>query len=111
MSVVALLVKALFLFPKLEGLLRRAFQDYEHQQYLKRHRAYGDVIDEWMRDAPSDQDEDTGVPEGVGYASVLHNGETDNRQNASLHQRPREQCPLNEKDCPFGKNTNLKKAD
>ena len=98
MSAVALLVKILFLFPKLEGLLRRSFQEYERQQYLKRHRVYDGAIDEWMRDASDDGDEDPAVLGGVEDASVLRRGETDDRETASLHQRSGEQRPLKEED-------------
>ena len=98
MSAVALLVKILFLFPKLEGLLRRSFYEYERQQYLKRHRAYGGAIDEWMRDAPDDGDEDPAVLGGVEDAPVLRRGEADDRGDAPLHQRSGEQGPLKEKD-------------
>ncbi len=95
MSAVALLVKILFLFPKLEGLLRRSFYEYERQQYLKRHRVYDDVIDAWVdaidervRDASDDGDENPAVLGGVEDAPVLRRGEADDRGDASLHQRP-----------------------
>jgi hypothetical protein len=71
---------------------------YEEKLYVERHSNMRDVIDEWMHsDSSSDK-------------APLDNGpEADGGGDVTLHKRLREQCPLNEKDCPFAKNTSQTK--
>ncbi len=67
-----------------------------------------DVIDEWMHsDSSSDK---APLLFREGQRATMDNGpKADGGGDVTLHQRLREQCPLNEKDCPFAKNTSQTK--
>ncbi len=77
---------------------------YEEKLYVERHSNMRDVIDEWMHsDSSSDK---APLLFREGQRATMDNGpKADGGGDVTLHQRLREQCPLNEKDCPFAKNT------
>ena len=77
---------------------------YEEKLYVERHSNMRDVIDEWMHSDSSSDKAPLFFREGQ-RADVDSGPETDGGGDVTLHKRLREQCPLNEKDCPFAKNT------
>lgn len=81
---------------------------YEEKLYVERHSNMRDVIDEWMySDSSSDK---APLLFREGQRATMDNGpEAGGGGDVTLHQRLREQCPLNEKDCPFAKNTSQTK--
>jgi len=107
---VSLLVKLLISFPRLAEAFRGLMEAYEEKLYVERHSNMRDVIDEWMHsDSSSDK---APLLFREGQRAAMDNGpEADGGGDVTLHQRPREQptCPLNEKDCPFAKNTSQTK--
>lgn len=106
---VSLLVKLLISFPRLAEALRGLMEAYEEKLYAERHSNMRDVIDEWMR---SDSSSDTAplLFKESKRAAVDSRPKAGGGGDVILHKRPRElQCPVNEKDCPFAKNTSQTK--
>ena len=100
----SLLVKMLIAFPRLAEAFRGLMEAYEEKLYVERHSNMRDVIDEWMHSESSSDKAPLLFREGQS-AAVDSGPEADGGRDVTLHKRPREQCPLNEKDCPFAKNT------
>ena len=105
---VSLLVKLLISFPRLAEAFRGLMEAYEEKLYVERHSNMRDVIDEWMHSYSSSDKAPLLFREG--QRAAMDNGpEADGGGDVTLHKRLREQCPLNEKDCPFAKNTSQTK--
>jgi hypothetical protein len=81
---------------------------YEEKLYVERHSNMRDVIDEWMHSDSSSDKAPLLFREG-GQTTMDNGPEADGGGDVTLHKRLREQCPLNEKDCPFAKNTSQTK--
>lgn len=81
---------------------------YEEKLYVERHSNMRDVIDEWMHSDSSSDKAPLLFREG-GQTTMDNGPEADGGGDVTLHKRFREQCPLNEKDCPFAKNTSQTK--
>lgn len=109
---VSLLVKLLIAFPRLAEAFRGLMDAYEEKLYVERHSNMRDVIDEWMH-SESSSDKAPLLFRESQSATLDRRAEADSGRDVTLHKRLREQpgCPLNEKDCPFVKNTNPKKED
>ena len=110
MKLSLLLIKLLISFPKVAEALRGLLDSYEEELYRRRHSDMRDVIDDWMR-SDSSSDKAPRVFREAGSTSIQSRREKNIGGDTSLHQRPRERCPLNEKDCPLEKNTSPKKED
>lgn len=104
----SLLVKMLIAFPRLAEAFRGLMEAYEEKLYVERHSNMRDVIDEWMHSESSSDKAPLLFREGQS-AAVDQGAKTDSGRDVTLHKRPGEQCPINEKDCPFAKNTSQKK--
>lgn len=85
---------------------------YEEKLYVERHSNMRDVIDEWMY-SESSSDKAPLLFRESQSATVDRRAKADSGRDVTLHKRLREQpgCPLNEKDCPFAKNTSQTKED
>jgi len=107
---VSLLVKLLISFPRLAEAFRGLMDAYEEKLYVERHSNMRDVIDAWMH-ADSSSDKAPLLFRESKRTSMDGGTEAGGGGDVTLHQRPREhsRCPLNEKDCPFAKNTSQKK--
>ena len=110
MKLSLLLIKLLISFPKLAEALRGLLDSYEEELYRRRHSDMRDVIDDWMR-SDSSSDKASLLFREAKPTSIQSRREKNIGGDTSLHQRPRERCPENEKDCPLEKNTSPKKED
>ena len=102
---VSLLVKLLLAFPKLAETCRGVMDAYEEHLYVKRHSRMRDVIDQWMHVESEADKAPLLFREARTTQRHRPSTETDGGGDVTPHQQPREQCPLNAKDCPFVKNT------
>ena len=101
---VSLLVKLLISFPRLAEALRGLMDSYEDHLYAKRHGNMRVVIDDWMR-SESSSDTPPLLFREIGPTKLYPNPETNGGGDVTLHQRLRERCPINAKDCPFATDT------
>ena len=99
MNLSLLLIKLLISFPKVAEAFRGLLDGYEEELYRRRHSDMRDVIDDWMR-SDSSSDKASLLFREAKSTSIQPRREENIGRDTSLHQRPRERCPLNEKDCP-----------